>query len=489
MGTRGTRKDVKTVAFVHQPGAGEQLTEAMLRAALSDELRVCAFRRDAGCCDAAPCKRWSEFDRAGYRLHLLKDAEGASLPSAGTGDANLVQLREPTLRALGLYSRELAQHGRRHSIELLQSWLSAEAVRTVDFHKAWGNDAPRRLVLRYEALIKAPREAFDAVLTDAGLQIDDAALERAVAEAGRASDRAAEVSLGVLEADANFVRPLFAEYMNLLNEEVGYQGYAPWTDVKPASGPVTTLYRARRARRDGNFEEVVAQLTPFVAVNAVEPEIRVLLAEALLETGRDLEGRRALEIVFKTEPEYLEGHAVLARHAYRQGLATEGRAILREAMARRGGAAWTRALLESAKLDADLLGEFAGHTEPPLGRDAVIGGFSWILGREPESEAVIEVHRLLHDRDDLRSSLLRSEEFRRFHARFEAGEENLPPDISAQPLRDDVLTALHWLLGRPPRSREEAEGFLASQSREELRLMLVGSDEFRRAYGHLAEGT
>jgi hypothetical protein len=166
------------------------------------------------------------------------------------------------------------------------------------------------------------------------------------------------------------------------------------------------------------------------------------------------------------------------------GLATEGRGILREAMARRGGAR-VRVFLETSKLDADLLGEFADHAEPPLGRESVIAGFTWILGREPESESAIDAHRVLHDEDELRRSLLRSQEFREFHARFEAGEER--PSDGPAPTRDEVLSALHWLLGRPLRSREEAQELLASPSRGALRLHLVGGDEFRRAFGRAAE--
>jgi hypothetical protein len=53
--------------------------------------------------------------------------------------------------------------------------------------------------------------------------------------------------------------------------------------------------------------------------------------------------------------------------------------------------------------------------------------------------------------------------------------------------RDEVLLALRWILGRPLRSREEADALLAASSRAALRLKLVGEDEFRQAYGHVAE--
>ena len=459
----------------------------MLRAALGDALRVCEYRLDAGCCHANPCRRWSEFDRAGYRLLLLKSAGGASLPPPKAGDPALVQIREPTLRALALYGRHLGRQGRRHSIELLQSFLSAEAAGVVDFHRTWMADAPRRDVLRFEDLLRTPRESFETVLSVAGVAADDAALARAAEESDGWADRTTELSLKALEADPHFVRPLFAEFMNLLADEADYLGYPAWTDRKPASGPVTTLYRARRAHLEGNFEEVLSILTPFIAVNVVEPEIRALLGEALLETGREVEGRRALETVFKTQPDFFEGHAILARHAYRLGLTTEGRGILREVLSRRGGAEWVRAFLEASGVDSDLLAEFPGNAEPPIGRDAVVAGFTWILGREPESEGVIDAHRGLHDDDDLRLSLLRSQEFREFRERFEAGREN--PSGPGKPVRrEDVLLALRWILGRPLRSRDEADGLLDAPSRAALRLKLVGADEFRQAYEHVGEG-
>ena len=166
------------------------------------------------------------------------------------------------------------------------------------------------------------------------------------------------------------MRLYFAEYLNLLAQEAEYLGYPTWQEPKPASGPITTIYRARRALAERDFEQVLAILGPFVAVNPVEPDVplpdqveqtprgrhqdidaaRVMLGEALLETGREVEGRRALDNVLKSHPDHFEAAAVLARHAYGLGLGFEGRGILREAMARRDGAAWARAFLEQAAI-------------------------------------------------------------------------------------------------------------------------------------------
>jgi hypothetical protein len=473
---------LKTVLFTHSPGAGEGQTIDIFRAAFDDTLRVCRFRRDAACCGAIACKRASEFDRAGYQLFVQDAVDDGTLEPPRSGDMVLAQIREPTLSALGRYARELAAARREHTVELLQSWLAEDALRLVDFWRKW-SAAPRSVMLRAESLAAAPRKTLEDVLSECGLRADDDALSRA-AEA--AVPPGAEISARTLEADAHFVRPCFVEYLNLLAEEADYLGYPTWQDPKTASGPVTTIYRARRALAERDYENVLAILGPFVAVNAVEAEVRAMLGEALLESGREVEGRRALDVALKARPDYFEAFAILARHAYRLGLTVEGRGFVREAMTKRDGAAWARCFLETSKLDPELLRQFPAADEPAVSRDAVVAGFTWILGRAPESDAVVEGHRRLHDEDDLRLSLLRSQEFRDFHHRFEAGEEHAPSDGEAV-TRDDVVQALRWMLGRPLRSREEANDLLASGTRAALRLKLVDGEEFRAAWSHLAE--
>lgn len=471
---------MKTIFFVHQAGAGEHLTERLVRAALGDGVRWCAFRREAGCCGLLQCKRASEFDRAGYQLFIQDCLDDGSIDPAQTNAFVLAQTREPTLQALESYGRHLAQRGWPHTIELLQSFLAGQAMCAVDFWKRWcASHLPRQLTVRAEDLSASPRETLGALLLAAGLQLADMELPRDGGLSG-------EVSFKTLESDPHFVRPYFVEFMNLLAEEADYLGYPVWQDRKPASGPVTTIYRARRALGDGRFEEVVASLGPFVATNPVEPEVRAVLGEALLEAGRDAEGRRTLEAALKGRPDFFDGYAVLARHAYRQGLTIEGRGVLREAMARRGGDRWVECFLEKSKLDPDLLREYPHGAELAVTRDAVVAGFTWVLGRKPESDVVIEAHRTLHDDEDLRLALIRSQEFRSFHERFEAGDEQPhAPEPGEVVTRDDVMTALAWLVGRPLRSRDEAETLLMSPSRSALRLALIGGDEFRDAYPHV----
>lgn len=476
---------MKTIVLAHQEVGCEQLTLDMLRAMFADTLRICAFRRDADCCNSAACKRASEFDRAGYQLFVQHCVEDGTLSLPASGDLTLVQIREPTLRALDKYARDLAKQERRHSVDTLQSWLADDAVRTIEFWRKW-SAAPRGFLLRAEALAASAHETLDAALSAAGIHADDEALARA-GDVAAASPGAEEVSVRSLERNPYFVRLYFTEYLNLLAQEAEYLGYPPWQEPRPAAGPITTIYRSRHALAERDFEQVLAILGPFVAVNPVEPDLRVMLGEALLETGREVEGRRALDNVLKSHPDHFEAAAVLARHAYGLGLSFEGRAILREAMARHGGTAWAREFLRQGTYDPEFMREMPEEAEPAVSREAVIEGFSWILGRRPESEQVIEDHRRLRDEDDLRLSLLHSQEFRDFHERFEAGTESAPGGGPGAVTRADLLGAVRWLLGRALRSRDEAEDLLRSATPAALRLKLIGHDEFAASWRHLME--
>lgn len=76
-----------------------------------------------------------------------------------------------------------------------------------------------------------------------------------------------------------------------------------------------------------------------------------------------------------------------------------------------------------------------------LSRQNVINGFRWILGREPESESVIEAHRHLGTMHELRWVLLNSEEF------LEYSHQNLAPkpecEISSYALDFPRIVFLH----------------------------------------------
>ena len=169
-------------------------------------------------------------------------------------------------------------------------------------------------------------------------------------------------------------------------------------------------------------------------------------------------------------------------------LTIEARGYLREA-ARRGGGDFVRNFLRDPRIDPDLAVEFEAPEEPPLGRAAVIGGYNWLLGREPESEDVIEQHRQLEDFETLRDVLLRSEEFKTFFECRRSGHAAADSELDdGRALsREDMLAARRWILGRAPRSSQEAGERLALGSRSAIRMRLVGSDEFTTSYHYAAE--
>lgn len=463
----------------------------MLRTALADALRSCQYAVQPDCCGAVACRRIAEFDRAGYRLFLQNSRDRRSLdPVPRAGAPILVQIREPTLRALVAYEDDLG--ARPHSPARLQRWLADEAVYVVDFWRKWGSsDLTRRMVLRFEDFVASPRESLDAVLSAAGLRLEDGESGDAACRLDFSErDAIRQVNAEALGASRCFDEPLFVEFMNLVAQEADYLGYPTWRERRPPSGPVTTIYRARRAAGKRDDGQVVALLEPFVAGGAADADVRAMLAEALLASGREVEGRRALDAVLRADPDFFDGYAVLARHAYGLDLHVEGRGYLRELATRRGGAARAREFLHQAKADPDLLRELPGGDLLPVGREAVIAGFRWVLGRPPESDIVIEEHRCCSDDDALRLVLIRSEEFRAFFGRLEAGldaESDIVPDD--EPVsRDAMLTAIQWILGRPLRSRDEADGFLATQTNAELRLRMIAGEEFKQIYAHAVEG-
>jgi tetratricopeptide (TPR) repeat protein len=455
----------------------------VLDAAFGDTLRRCALDGDGDCCRAMPCRRGADYDRAGYRL-LVQASCDRDLREAvpRSADLVLVTLREPTLRALSAYGQHLVAAKQAHSLEYLQHWLAGEALYSVDFWRKWAvADIPRRAVLRFDALLAKPRESLDAALAVGGIHLDESALDRAAAAVDPGRD--ADLDIAALDSNPHFVRQPFVEFLNLVAQEADYMGFTPWRDPKEPSGPVTTLYRARRAMRSQNHEEALAVLQPFVAINPVHSEVRAMLAQALLEAGREVEGRRAMETLLQAEPDYWNGYILLAAHAFKSGLAVEARGYLREAASRPGGAAPVGRFLRNHDVDAAMARQFPAEPEPPVARDAVIAGFRWILGRLPESEVVIRDHRNLADDDALRLALMRSDEFRAFYGRFERGEVLADPAEVPVP-RADVIDAVHWLLGRPLRARAEADELLTSGSPAALRLRLVASEEFQDSHRH-----
>jgi hypothetical protein len=477
---------LESILLVSRSDAKRRFLWEIARAALGDEVRVCDCEAASECCRSRPCGRADEFERAGYRLQIRAGGDLTS-PRLLPDGSIVVLVAEPTVAAFAHYEDELRASGRQHSVELLQYCLATDALSRVEFWRKWaGGDSPEVLVLRIEDVLSSTRGALKRILAATGVEIGDDELdaaERAATEHSPVPD------VKSLEANPHFSRSCFVEYMNLLAQEANYLGYPDWQDRKVPAGPITTIYRARRALDAKDYEQAIALLAPFVGTTAVETEVRAMLGRALLNVGREIEGRRALEVLLRIEPDFLNGYTLLAEHAYEVGLNIEARGYLREAATRPNGSAHVREFLRRLNVDPDLAGEFLPETQDtPLSidRQSVIAGFRWILGRLPESEGVIDDHRRLPDEDALRAALLHSQEFNEFFERFNAGEAQ-PVKEPHQPVwREDVIVALRWILGRSVRSRTEADELLGSASPDELRLRLVGAEEFKQSYRQAA---
>jgi hypothetical protein len=394
---------------------------------------------------------------------------------------------EPTVAAYRNYEREIERSGRTRSVEDLQYWLAREAVTLIDLWRKFGpnSDMPA-LNLKLEDLIASPRKTLEGILSVAGVGIVES--DMATALSGATDLLSASPAISTIESEAHFARPSFAEFAKLIASEAEYYGYEPWQTGKPSSGPVTMLYRACRANNEKRYDEVVSILTPLVGTTAVATQVRAMLGRALLEIGSELDGRRAMEIVLRLEPDYLDGYILLAEHAYELGLNIEARGYLREAATRKNGNTHVRSFLDRTKLDPELAGDFPAPAEPFVDKESVVAGYFWILGRMPESDAVIDSHSRLGTTNALRTALLRSDEFKASFERLQAGQApQIGPEQERQVRREDIMNALHWLLNRPLRSRDEAGELLAAGTMGECRLRLLRSEEFRELYRALAE--
>jgi len=479
---------MKSIFSVSQPRAGHHVMEMMMRAALGPAFRYCEFYTEPNCCQTIPCARIGEFAAAGYALFMQKSHDHQLTdPIPRSSDLVLVQIREPTLRAMSNYELDLESQKREHSLPYLQLWLANEVVYQVDFWRKWLEPAlEHRLILRYEDFLAEPAESFKAVFNALGEELDDAALARAVGEVKVSSrDRSTPFKAREFGKSPYFVPSHMAEFLNLLHAEIGYMGYPVWQEPGEASGPVTSLYRIRRALGLQDFDGALALLERHVARNDVTRDVKIMLAQAMFEVGRDEEGESVLNRLIRDEKDYFDPYALLAQRAYKAGEIEVARAFVRDGIEKTDQLQRARDFLQRNRYDTEFLAELPEVERPSVTPDAVAEGFRWILGRLPENDAVIENHIRCQDDADLRNTLLRSPEFGTFYEQLHAGEAAEPP-ANEQPLTlEDAISALYWLLGRKPRSRSEIQALQESPTAEALRRKLLAGEDFRQLY----EGT
>ncbi len=473
-----------SIFCVSQPRSGHHVLEMMLRAALGQRFHYCEFYTEPGCCGAIPCRRRGEF--AAEHVLFMQKSHDLRLqdPVPADVDVVLVQIREPTLRALSNYELDLRFHGLTHTREYLEYFLAAEAFYTVGFSEKWlVQPVARRLVLKYEDLIGDPRRTLEWVFTAARLPPAESALQAGAAEVRYSSIDRSDFTARTLAGSRFFDQALFAEFVSLVWRDARYLGYGPWTSPDVPAGRLSAIYEALRASSRRDFARVATVLEPFLGAADAWPALRQMHADALHELGQVAQSRAALEALVADRPDYLDAYLALAMRASERGDVEAARAHIRAGVTRTGRVARAREFVTLDWPDAELLA-WLGAPSDAVTREEVAAAYRWIFGREPESEAAFTAHQRCLGVADLRRTLLQSSEFRTVYpqlmARPPAAWRSSEPGAVAAA---DVQGAFYWILGRAPESEPVIQAHLGCGSVGELRQVLFASAEFRTANG------
>ncbi len=456
----------------------------MLRAAFGQRFHYCEFYTEPGCCGAIPCRRRGEF--AAEHILFMQKSHDLRLndPVPTDVDVVLVQIREPTLRALSNYELDLRFHGLTHTRDYLEYFLAAEAFYAVGFSEKWlVQPVARRLVLKYEDLVGDPRRALEWVFTAARLPPAESALQTGAAEVRYSSIDRSDFTARTLAGSRFFDQALFAEFVSLVWRDARYLGYGTWTSPDVPAGRLTAIYEALRAASRRDFARVATVLEPFLAASDAWPALRQMHADALHELGQVTQSQAALEALVADRPDYLDAYLALAMRASRRGDVEAARAHIRAGVTCTGGVARAREFVTLDWPDAELLAWLGGPGQA-VTRDEVAAAYRWIFGREPESEAAFIAHQRCLGAADLRRTLLQSSEFRSLQPQLMARPAAAWRSAAPDPITvADVHAAFHWILGRAPESDAVVQAHLACGSVGELRRVLLASAEFSAANG------
>ena len=476
---------LKSIFSVSQPRSGHHLMEMMLRASLRERFRYCEFYTEPGCCGAIPCRRRQEFASQNYALFMQKSHDmNAADPLPKDVDLILIQTREPTLRSLSNYELDLRFHNLAHSPPYLQYFLATEAFYDVRFYQKWIKpERENALLLRYEDLLLAPSDSLACLLKRLEIEITEDDLAAGVREVRFSSTDRSSFTLRKMETSRFFEQSIFLEFLSLLSHEANYLDYPPWSVPAKSAGTIGAIYQALRAAHERNFPAVLAAVGPILHPEAVWPGVWQLYAEALLGIGEHKIGYRMLEKLLRIHPEYLDGYLALATIERNRGNLEAARTLVRTGVERTGNVIRAREFLTYNWPD-EALRAWVPNVAETVSRDDVIAAFRWILGRDPESEDVITAHLRCLGAQDLRLTLLRSNEFRKFFVglRQTGSSERSRSEPSMLLSAELVREAFRWVLGREPESATVIAAHQKARSPEELRYILLNSEEFRRFF-------
>jgi hypothetical protein len=113
---------------------------------------------------------------------------------------------------------------------------------------------------------------------------------------------------------------------------------------------------------------------------------------------------------------------------------------------------------------------YQGRGRLALDAEEVKWGYRYVLGREPENDAVIAIQaRAFPDWRRFRESLLKSDEFRALASQLADGR------VTREQIRDAYIQ----ILGREPESADAYAAHAKVRSNFELREILMSSEEAR----------
>lgn len=478
---------LKSIFSVSQPRSGHHVMEMMLRASLRERFRYCEFYTEPGCCGAIPCIRRQEFASRNYVLFMQKSHDmKAEDPLPNGVDVILIQMREPTLRSLSNYELDLRFHNLAHSTAYLQYFLATEALYDVRFYHKWiKRKHDKAWLLRYEDLLLNPNDSLARLLKRLEIEIAEDDLAAGVGEVRFSSADRSSFPLRKMETSRFFEPGIFREFLSLLCHEANYIDYPPWSEPAESTGTIGAIYQALRASHERNFPAVLAALGPILHPQAVWPAVWQLYAEALFGIGEPKIGRIMLEKLLRIHPEYLDGYLALATIERNHGNLQAARALIRTGVERTGNVIRAREFLTYDWPDEALRAWLPSVIET-VSREDVVAAFRWILGREPESENVIAAHLRCLGAQDLRLTLLRSDEFRQFFSRFRQTRLRNESQLQSQiPVSAELVReAFRWILGREPESAAVIAAHQQARSPEELRNILLNSQEFQKFFSH-----
>ena len=411
---------MRSIFSVSLPRSGHHVVEMVLGRLLRSQFHYCEFYTAENCCRKIPCQRMHHHQTEGAIAFMQKSHDHELIdPISSSFDNIMVQVREPIARAMSNYELNLATLGLPHSIAYMRYWLGLEAAYTVGFFEKWCIQRHSQvLVLLYEHLLADPVSYFQTIFDGFGLPrplFDPGKITQSVRVSSGDNQRFQPRDI---RSSRYFDAESIADFQNLVVEASQAVGYSPNTSLparsleETRSGSVGLAYEAARLMHAGDALAGLEKLERYMGLPDAHLFARRQRAGMYLHLGDSMAAVAELEAVIASMPGNHLAYIELARLELRRGAESAAKLILDRCLEAADNPVNASRQVLSVFSEPSLT-EAARAIVPelPLSREEVIMAFRLILGREPESEAVIHAHRAPESLAHLREILLKSDEF------------------------------------------------------------------------------